>query len=55
MLGISRKTFWQGSDANPESIASEPCCPTPTAVVFFLNKKSWEFWSDKKKKNDPTE
>ena len=35
MLGINRKKFWQGSDSNPEPDAWEPCCPKPSAVIYF--------------------
>ena len=35
MLGINRKRIWQVSDSNPEPSALEPCCPKPTAVIYF--------------------
>ena len=35
MLGINRKNIWQNRDSNLEPIASEPCCPNPTAAIYF--------------------
>ena len=55
MLGMNRKNFWQGSDSDPEPTAWEPCCPTPTAVIYFWIKRVGNFSQMKKKKNDPTE
>ena len=50
MLGISRKKFWQGSDSNPEPTAWEPCCPKPTAVIYFWIKRVGNFGLKKKEK-----
>ena len=50
MLGINRKHFWQGSDSNPEPTAWEPCCPTPTAVIYFWIKRVGNFGLKKKEK-----
>ena len=55
MLRIICKNFWQGSDSSPEPTASEPCCPTPTFVIYFWIKKVGSFGQIKKKKKDPTE
>ena len=55
MLGINRKKIWQGSDSKPEPNPWEPCCPTPTAVIYFWIKRVGSFGQIKKKKNDPTE
>ena len=49
MLAINHKNYWQGRDSNPEPTAWEPCCPKPAAVNYFWIK-SWQFWSDKKRK-----
>ena len=54
MLGIHFKNFWQGSNSNPESTASEPCRPKPTAVIYLWIKRVGNFGL-KKKENDPTE
>ena len=31
----NRKNNWHDRDSNPKPTASEPCCPNPTAVIFF--------------------
>ena len=31
----NRKDIWHDRDANPGPAASEPCCPNPTAVIYF--------------------
>ena len=49
MLGINRKYFLQGSDSNPEPTAWEPCCPTPTAVIYFWIKRVGNFGQIKKR------
>ena len=54
MLGINRKNIWHDSDSNPETTAWEPCCPKPTAVIYFWIKRVGNF-GVKKKKNDPTD
>ena len=55
MLGINHKNFWQGSDSNREPTAWEPCCPKPTAVIYFWKKRVGKIGLMKKKKNEPTE
>ena len=31
----NRKNIWHDRDSNPGPTASEPCCPNPTAVIYF--------------------
>ena len=50
MLEINRKNIWHGSDSNPEPIAWEPCCPKPTAVIYFWIKRVGNFGLKKKEK-----
>ena len=50
MLGTNRIKFWQGSDSNHEPTAWEPCCPKPTAVIYFWIKRVANF--DLKKKEE---
>ena len=54
MLGINRKKLWQGSDSSPEPTAWKPCCPKPTAAIYFSIKRVGDFGL-KKEKHDPTE
>ena len=39
MLRINCKNIWHDSDSNLEPTAWEPCCPKPTAVIYFWIKR----------------
>ena len=46
----NRKNIWHDRDSNPGPTASEPCCPNPTAVIYFRIKKVGNFGLKKKEK-----
>ena len=49
MFGINRKNIWHDRDSNPEPTACEPCCPNPTAFIYFWKKRVGNFGLKKKK------
>ena len=46
----NRKNIWQDRDSNTVPTASEPCCPNPTAVIYFWIKRVGNFGLKKKEK-----
>ena len=50
MLGINRKIIWHDRDPNPKPTACKHCCPEPYCWHLFLNKKSWQFCTEKKER-----
>ena len=51
MLEINRKNFWHDSDSNPKTsnLLLENLVLS-LLMSLFLNKKSWQFWSERKEK-----
>ena len=44
----NHKNIWHDRHSNPGPTAWEPCWTNSTAVIY-LKKKSWQFWSEKKR------
>ena len=49
-LGINHEKIWHDRDSNPEPTAWDPCCPNPTAVIYFWIKRVDAFGLKKKEK-----
>ena len=49
-LEIYRKKNWHDRDSNSEPTAWEPCCPNPTAVIYFWIKRVGNIGLKKKEK-----
>ena len=45
----NRKNIWHARDSNPGPTASEPCCPNPTAIIYFWIKRVSNFGLKKKR------